>query len=47
MKTFIELEQIGIVGTYKESNILFIITKEGEVWSYIPAHKKFELSRQL
>lgn len=36
MKDFKELEQIGIVGTYKENNVLYIITKDGMVWAYKP-----------
>ena len=42
MKTYIELEEIGIVGTYVFSNLLRIITKGGHVWQYIPSEKRFK-----
>lgn len=41
MKTYLELEEIGIVGMYKDGNILYIITKGGDVWKYFPAQRKF------
>ena len=42
MKTYIELEEMGIVGTYVFSIVLRIITKGGHVWEYIPREKRFK-----
>ncbi len=40
MKTYAELEQIGIVGMYNDDH-LHVIIKGGEVWKYMPTHKVF------
>ncbi len=47
MKTYIELEQLGIIGTYAHEGQLRIITKGGHLWVYFPALKVFEYSKRL
>lgn len=41
MKSYLELEQIGIITCYKHNNTLFIIVKGGEVYQYIPNRLMF------
>lgn len=47
MKTFAELESIGIVGNYVDNRTLHIITKDGGVWSYDAKVRKFKLIHVL
>lgn len=46
-KTYLELEQIGIVGVYREDMVLYIITKGGDVWRYNSVSKDFNFVRNL
>lgn len=41
MKTFAELEKIGIVGMYKDNNTLYVITKDTIVWQYLSLAQQF------
>ncbi len=34
MKTYIELEQLGIIAVYTVDDKLRVITKGGDVWAY-------------
>jgi DNA-binding transcriptional regulator YhcF (GntR family) len=47
MKTFKELEEIGIISKYTHENYLHIITKDANVWRYIRQTKKFRLYNTL
>lgn len=40
-KTYLELEEIGIVGMYQDGELLTIITKGGDVWRYFANDKYF------
>lgn len=46
-KTYLELEQIGIVGMYKDDGFLYVITKGGDVWKYYTIDKDFGYVRNL
>ena len=41
MKTYTELEEIGIVTIFKDENVLIVITKGGMMWKYVPTLKLF------
>jgi hypothetical protein len=46
-KTFKELEEIGIVGTYTYKDYLHIITKDSNIWRYTRQTQKFHLYSTL
>lgn len=41
MKTYLELEEIGIISTFQHEDVLHIIVKGGDVYRYWPAIFKF------
>jgi len=47
MKSYIELEEIAIVGTYVHNMHLCIITKGGMVWQYEKLEQKFTFKHRL
>lgn len=47
MKTFKELEEIGIIGKYIYNNKLRVIVKNGDIWGFNPYTQKFNLLETL
>ncbi len=47
MKTYIELEQMGIVAAFKEDRKLYIITKGGDLWVYNSTLRTFDIYGDL
>ncbi len=47
MKTFAQLEKIGIVGMYRNNNNLMLITKDSVVWLYLPLSQQFQVYGEL
>lgn len=47
MKTYTELEEIGIMGMYREDMVLYVITRGGDVWRYNTPQKIFTTHRTL
>lgn len=47
MKTYLELEEMGIISSFYCVDRLMLITKGGLVWQYNAEIKLFEFSRNL